>query len=166
MSTKTENASDRLVASLRHDEELVAVIRGHLYLESQLNRLIDTLLPFPDQISDSRLGWPQRVDLALALGLEDRYGPPLRKMGKIRNLFAHDPSCGLDDSDVRALYDSLAKEDKDVVLLSFSITKDKMPDVGAKSFALLSIRDRFTLIVVALHALLGTAVAEATIRKN
>ncbi len=160
------NAADypepNLIEALRHDEDLVAVIRGHLYLEVQLNRLLDALLPYPDEISDSRLGWPQRINLALALGLKPQYRQPLKKVGAIRNGFAHEPDQTLKDDDVKALYDSLSQEDREIVLQSYERTQAQVPYPTEKSFLELSARDRFTLVLVTLHGMLVTAVAEVT----
>lgn len=151
-----------LIEVLRHDEDLVAVIRGHLYLEVQLNRLLAALLPYADEISDARLGWPQRINLALALGLKRQYRAPLKKVGAIRNGFAHEPGQTLKDGDVEALYDSLSQEDRNIVLESYERTQAQVPDPIGRPFLELNARERFTLILVTLHAMLVAAVSEVT----
>jgi hypothetical protein len=144
------------------DDDLGAVIRGHLYVEAAVNRLIDAMLPFPQELSDSRLGWPQRVDLALALGLKAQYGSPLKKIGQIRNKFAHRPDASLDDKDVSGLYDSLDAEDRDIVLESFRRTQTQAPEPLQAKFNELTPKDRFTLLMVTLHSILLVAIAEVT----
>lgn len=144
------------------DNDLVAVMRGHLYVEAAVNRLIDAMLPFPQELSDSRLGWPQRVDLALALGLKAQYGGPLKKIGQIRNKFAHCPDASLDDEDVSGLYASLDAEDRDIVLESFRRTRSQAPDLLQAKFSELTPKDRFTLLMVTLHSMLLVAIAEVT----
>jgi len=147
---------------LRHDDDLVAVVRGHLYIEIQANLLIESLLPFPKEIENSRLGWPQRVELSLALGLKAQYGAPLKKLGSIRNKFAHQPDARLSEKDVRELYKCLHKEDKDIVLESYKRTQAKGESSLEKAFNNLDYKDQFTLIVVAIHAILQMAVSEVT----
>ena len=87
MTQSNNDSSSQLRDALMHDEDLIAAVRGHLYIEIQLNRLIERLLPYPEEIVKSKLGWQQRVELALGLGLKSQYGPPLKKLGNIRNKF-------------------------------------------------------------------------------
>ncbi|GMQ99859.1 MAG: hypothetical protein BMS9Abin18_0687 [Zetaproteobacteria bacterium] len=161
MNGSPTNPSPALSDTLRHDDDLVAVVRGHLHVEMQVNRLIEGLLPYPEEI-ESRLGWPQRVELSLALGLRAQYGPPLKKLGSIRNRFAHRPDVTLEDKDVRELYQCLHKEDKDIVLESYKRTQNKVKDPLEFEFKKLDVKDQFTLLVVAIHAILQVAVSKVT----
>jgi len=143
-----------------HDEDLIAAVRGHLYIEIQLNRLIERLVPYPEEIENSKLGWQQRVQLALGLGLKSQYGPPLKKLGNIRNKFAHRPDASIEDKDIAKLYQCLHREDQEVVLESFRHTQCQVDDPVDGEFKDLSAKDRFTLIIVALNAMLQVAVSE------
>ncbi|MDQ6987716.1 MAG: hypothetical protein Q9M25_07935, partial [Mariprofundaceae bacterium] len=128
MNDSQINPSPALSAALRDDDDLVAVVRSHLFVEIQVNRLIEGLLPYPCEIEKSRFGWPQRVELSLALGLKAQYGAPLKKLGTIRNKFAHRPDAKLEEKDVKELYQCLHQEDKDIVLESYARTQNQVKD--------------------------------------
>ena len=160
MTDAQHDPSAALSKALVHDDDLVAVVRGHIYIEQQVNRLIKGLFPYPEKIDYSRLGWPQRVELSLALGLKAQYGPPLKKLGTIRNKFAHRPEVTLADSDVKELYQCLHTEDRDIVLESYKLTQSQVADPPENQFQALSAKSRFALIVAALHSLLRLAVKE------
>ena len=162
MSNSQINPSPALREALRHDDDLVAVVRSQLFVEMQVNRLIESLLPYPDEIERSRFGWPQRVELSLALGLKAQYGAPLKKLGVIRNKFAHRPDATLEEKDVKALYQCLHQEDKDIVLESYERTQNQVSDSLELEFKKLDAKDQFTLLVVAIHAILQVAVSEVT----
>ena len=160
MTQSNNNSSSELRDALMHDEDLIAAVRGHLYIEIQLNRLIERLVPYPEEIANSKLGWQQRVELALGLGLKSQYGPPLKKLGNIRNKFAHSPNASIEDKDIMELYQCLHREAQDVVLESFRHTQGQVDDPIEGEFNDLSAKDRFTLIVVALNAVLQLAVSK------
>lgn len=160
MTQLNNNSSSELRDALMHDEDLIAAVRGHLYIEIQLNHLIERLVPYPEEIENSMLGWQQRVELVLGLGLKSQYGPPLKKLGNIRNKFAHRPDASIEDKDIMELYQCLHREDQDVVLESFRHTQGQVDDPVEGEFNDLSAKDRFTLIVVALNAVLQIAVSE------
>jgi len=162
MKNSQTNPSPALSEALRDDDDLVAVVRSQLFVEMQVNLLIENLLPYPAEIENSRFGWPQRVELSLALGLKAQYGAPLKKLGTIRNKFAHRPDATLDERDVRELYQCLHQEDKDIVLESYKRTQSQVKDPLESEFKKLDAKDQFTLLVVALHAMLQVAVSEVT----
>lgn len=143
------------------EDQLGAVIRAHLYVEAQVNGLLHVLVPYPEHLEEMRLNWGQRVELVLAMGLKPQYGPPLKVLGRIRNKFAHDPDAELTKEDVNELYGCLRDEDREIVLESFRLTKSQVPDPVKGEFRDLEIKSQFTLIVVALHALLLVVVREA-----
>ena len=77
---------DGFAKAITHDDDLIAVVRSQLYLEAQLNELLQNFLPHPERLSNSRLGWGQRVDLVCALGLNVRYSGPLKKIWRWEDL--------------------------------------------------------------------------------
>ena len=131
-------------------------------MEVQVNRLIEGFIPFPKEIERSRFNWKQRVELALGLGLKAQYGPPLKKLGNIRNNFAHDPRASLVDKDINELFQCLHKEDHDIVLEAFKLTQTQVVNPLESDFLGLSAKDRFTYIVVTLHSMLQVAISEVT----
>jgi len=161
MRKSNANPLNSLSDVLGHDDDLVAVIRGQIYIEIQLNYLINGLLLYPEEI-ESRLGWPQRVELSLALGLKAQYGKPLKKLGAIRNKFAHQPDASIEEKDVRDLYQCLSQEDKNIVLESYRRTNNQLEQPLETEFKKLSPKDQFTLLAVTIHSMLQVAVSEVT----
>lgn len=149
-----------LIEILTGEDELGVVIRAHILIESQLLNLFDLLVPYPKHLEKVRLGYNQNVDFALALGLKPQYGPPLKRFGKIRNDFAHRPDTSLSDKHVNDLFGALDPQDRQVVLRCTVSTNRKIGRSTDVAFRELDRKDRFTLIVVALHAALLAAVME------
>lgn len=87
-----------------------SVLRGHLWVESELLRSLDAALPFPDRIDLDRLGFNAKVDLAAALGLmrEDE-APGYRKLNAIRNRMAHRLDHALTEIDEMDLLNALGE---------------------------------------------------------
>ncbi len=74
MNDKDDKSPFKLGEALTNEDDLIVVVRGHIYLEVQLNRFLDSMFPFPEEISRSRFSWPQKVELALSLGLNATLG--------------------------------------------------------------------------------------------
>jgi len=151
---------DNLITILMGDDELGAVIRSHLLIESKIIHLINLLIPHPKYLENLRLGYRQRVDLALALGLKKVYGPPLRKFGSIRNQFAHQPKTQLTTKTIDHFFGTFDKEDQQIIIRSFERTMMTSGASATKSFGELEPKDRFIMITVTLHAILTTAAVE------
>ena len=146
-----------LIEGLQSEDELGAVIRAHLYIESYLIQLIEKLIPDQEHLDNMRLNYSQRIDLALALGLIPRFGPPLRILGKIRNDFAHRLDAKLSKKHVTDLYGALDQEDREIILQSFKEAKKKLPEAYPQTFKSLETKDKFIFIVITLRAILLAA---------
>ena len=88
----------------------------------------------------------------------------LKKVGTIRNTFAHRPEAKLEGKAVDELFQSLGAEDQAVVLESFSRTQNEVEDPFDGQFKDMAPKDKFTLLMVTIHALLDTAANEASER--
>lgn len=87
MSIPFEKLSEHLS---EESSRLEIVLRGHLWVESVMNGLIEAKLRYPDALEIDRLSFANKVSLAHALGVI----PPgdvgwFRKLGKLRNRLAH-----------------------------------------------------------------------------
>jgi hypothetical protein len=89
----SEPRQKELFQALLSEDELGALVRSHIFIEGELIKFCEARLSKPEQLDKLRLGYRQIVDLALCLGLWERWGPPLKKFGSIRNQFAHKPIC-------------------------------------------------------------------------
>ncbi|MEZ0315833.1 MAG: hypothetical protein ACAH10_02980 [Methylophilaceae bacterium] len=87
--TKTSNSELlSLIQVLSSEDDLGVVVRVHLHIEQQLNLIIEGLVPHPKSLP--RLRFEQKIKLAIALGLNQDFFEPLKKIGDIRNSFSHD----------------------------------------------------------------------------
>lgn len=148
-----------LVEDLFREDELGAVVRAHICIESLLRRIIDLLAPAKEHVKKMRLDYDNAINLALLLGLREDYGPPLRVLGKLRNEFAHKPSTSLSKEKVYNLYRSLNPDAKQQLQDSFKSMKEEHDSVrGYKSFSDLPPRDQFNLIVAGIWAQVASGV--------
>jgi hypothetical protein len=94
-----------------HDDLLIIVLRGHLYIEREINNLLKKV--YKDEQYRNLL-FSQKVDLCKSLGLidSDRI-PPLNKLNKHRNGYAHNLDFKIEEKDYEDLLSTLSKEAKD-----------------------------------------------------
>jgi hypothetical protein len=89
-----ESHSERerqFLAHISMDAPLEIILRGHLWVESSLIRLIEEVLPHPEAIDLARFTFPQKLGLGVALGLvRPDYAPAYLKLNGLRNRVAHD----------------------------------------------------------------------------
>lgn len=148
--------------ALLSDDDLIAVVRSHIYVERLVNRLIDSLLPYPDSFSGARINFSHKIDLALALGLKQQFGPPLKKIGSIRNQFAHEAEAKITKKNVTDLFNTLDREEKELLHESLRLTEEKTKSSVKRAYSDLEARDQFTLMIVTLHSMLIVAISEIT----
>lgn len=80
-----------LDAALREDDDLVAVLRGHLVVEAMLGTVIAMLYPNCGVLLDE-MGYGEKVRIARRQGCIDKDRQrALQTLGEIRNSFAHLP---------------------------------------------------------------------------
>jgi hypothetical protein len=156
---------DRLISDLFREDELGVVVRAHIHIEARLLELLALLVTDTNYLDKMNLEFSQRVNLSVALGLKAEHAPALLALGTLRNRFAHRLDTTLSESTINNLYDALSAGDKTAVQSAYEQTKTQTspPDIGP--FRSLSPKVRFTLISVALDAMLTTAIREARVRQ-
>lgn len=105
------------------------ILRGHLYIENELNTLIKNALINPDAIVLPYFS--TKLDAAFSMGIiEERWYGAFKKLNKIRNKYAHDLGYEFTEKDYEDLVSTLSKEDKEEFMkdlkykdLSFSLIK-------------------------------------------
>ncbi len=153
--------------ALQGEDELGVVVRAHIYIESSLNALLESLLVSPKHLEKMNLDYSQRVSLSVALGLLPQYESPLLALGTLRNHFAHRTGTKLSRDKVNNLYAALSSEDKTLVQQSHERTRRKLKnETKVQSFSRLLPKEQFILIAVALRALLSVAKKEAEGRRS
>lgn len=144
-------AIEELASDLAREDEMGAVVRAHIRLENILLQIVDLLVVSPAHLKRMNLDYDAYVSLALALGLSEAYGAPLRAMGSLRNKFAHQLGTSLDAATVNNLYSALAPKEKQQVQTSFARIRAENESVQViKKYAELGEKDKFQLIAVIL----------------
>jgi hypothetical protein len=156
-----ENQEQKFIAALIGEDELGVVLRAHNYVEAQLMRLLETLVPYPEHLKELHLDYAGKVHLSIAMGLRPERAGPLKALGSIRNRFAHRLDAELSNSDTGNLYKAFHSDDKDIVQQSFERTKKKVAPAESTKFKQLAPKEQFILLAVALRAMLLVAVSEA-----
>ena len=101
-----------LADDLSREDEMGMVVRAHIRVESLLIQTVDCLVLRPNLLPKLNLDYDQYVTLALALGLKEQFGPPLRVLGKLRNDFAHKLNTSLTKQSANNFYKSFGADDK------------------------------------------------------
>jgi len=85
-------SAEEFQAIINSGDEFTLAVRGHLAVDSVLSELISSALPEPYEIEISRVSFPLKVDLAIALRvLRPDSRTLFLKSNSIRNRFAHEP---------------------------------------------------------------------------
>ena len=80
---------DMFYEALLNEDELGSVLKAHLHIEYHIDKILNRLTPYPDDLP--ALKYSEKVCLICALGVKKEYKPILHTLGTIRNNFAHDP---------------------------------------------------------------------------
>lgn len=157
-----------LSADLTREDELGAVVRAHIRIESLLIQVVESLVLRPPILRKLNFDYDEYVTLALALGVDERFGPPLRVLGKIRNDFAHKLDTTLSKQSARNLYNALSAEDKQRVQGCFERIKsinEQTRDI--KRFSDLEPTDQFKILAITLWAAVrSTAMRQEAARQH
>ena len=90
LDVETKKESKIISESLRVEDHLGVIIRGHLYVESKIIELIENALPDPGAIDLTRLNFPTKLELASALRVFDESNKrPYSALNSLRNRLAH-----------------------------------------------------------------------------
>lgn len=157
-SIEIQSSINELAKDLFREDEIGAVIRAHIRLESILIKLVESLITSPKHLNRLNLDYDSYVNLALALGLDEDLGPVLHAMGKLRNNFAHKLDTKLDSGVVNNLYQALSNREKQQLQTSFSQMRNENEDLKKVSkISELSPGDQFKIIAVIIWAAMQAA---------
>lgn len=132
MSESTQERLEGLIKAVTAEDMLGGFIRAHLHIEFELNIFIQRRLP--EGVLDMlRLEWRKKVDLAIKLGLLSDLKVPLRKVGNIRNDFAHNLGHQLTPDDVEDLMKSFSSTMKDLAQRGYAQSRKRPSHKDAPS---------------------------------
>ena len=143
------------------EDELGAVIRAHIHIESRVHELLKLLVPYSDMLP--RLRFEQSIKLACALGLQDSSIGAIKELGNIRNKFGHQLDTKLTSGMVDKIFENMSEDDRKMILQSYKMVKI---DEIACPFESLNPKSKFIIISVGLDSLLCQAIQEAEKNKT
>lgn len=101
---------ETMKSHLDGDDELLVIVRGHLYLEHVLIAFLTEALRYPEVIKFRRIPYPLKVDLCAALGVVPKeVVPALIKVNEFRNKMAHNLNYQFTEQDKLDLYNCYPK---------------------------------------------------------
>lgn len=139
--------------ALFDEDELGSVIRVHLHVEYHVNKIIEKLVPYTEDLKPIHLDYDGKVNLICALGVKPESKTILSALGKMRNKFAHNPFYKLTGSEVSNLYKSLSERDKDILQKAHDRTRNQVEGDKVKPYKDLEPRDQFILIAVVIRTM-------------
>lgn len=148
-----------LIDAFRGNDDLGAVIRSHIVIEQYLNDIIESVLSKPDIYRKHiNFDYHIKVKLVIAIGLDQRFGPALNALGKLRNDFAHNIRQNIAKQDANNIYKALDTERKETVQKVFESIKKRYSEENFPNYRDLCPKDKFLLYVIALAGALEVAV--------
>ena len=140
------------VAALLAEDEVGSVIRSHLYVEAQLNAFLELTVVEPKFLNDIDLSYAKKVELACCLGFDPKFRGALKRIGRLRNDFAHDLSSSLSKQVVADLFNALPEFGQQAVHLSVGMLHQMCKVVPQPSkYEQLSPKMQFVLVALNLE---------------
>lgn len=158
------DASDDIIAVLNGEDELGAVLRGHIHIESHVEAFIKSHLIRPEYLDSMNLEYHQKVKLASALGLDDMLKTPLMFLGTLRNKFSHDLNTRLGKQELKNFYKAFPTDAKELIHSAIRITSKKMSGVPKVTFDDFELRMQFSLLVISLEG--GISIETKRVREK
>ncbi|AMK76004.1 MULTISPECIES: hypothetical protein [Methylomonas] len=112
------------VTALLTEDEVGSVIRSHLYVEAQLSAFLELTVVAPKYLKDLDLSYAKKVELACCLGFDPQFRGALKRIGKLRNDFAHDLRSSLSKQVVADLFNALPAFGQQAVHISVGMLHD------------------------------------------
>ena len=112
---------------MRSGEEWQQLVQCQIYLEHVVDQLLRESIPFPEEVSFSRMAFRQRLDLARALDLiAADLTAAIRLLTKLRNNVAHNLSFEISEKDIDDLRNATPKAMRKAILDGKNREKDEI----------------------------------------
>ncbi len=116
---------EQLIRDLNSEDELGLLLRGHLYIENELVKIIEAHMPHPEKFDIAAINFPKKIYLAAAMGiLSEEEVEPYIFFNKLRNKLAHNLGQEVTENDIKGLIESLTH--RQLQMLQFAI--ESRPD--------------------------------------
>jgi len=148
MNAGTE-INSAFVKALLAEDEVGCVIRSHLYVEAQIDRYLGLAVVEPKHLTDLDLSYAKKVELLCCLGFDPEFRGALKRIGKLRNEFAHDLSSCLTQQAVNDLYNALPDFGRKAVHVSVDLLHQALGAAGqSPNYDALPAKLQFVLVVL------------------
>ena len=149
---RTEDIKHSFLEALLGEDEVGCVVRSHLYVEAQVDRYLDLAVISPKHLANLDLSYAKKIDFLCCLGFDEEFKGSLKRLGKIRNSFAHNLSSQLTQEIVSDFYNTLPKFGRDSVHISVDLLNQALGKNGkALKYNELLPKFQFVLIVLNLE---------------
>lgn len=115
LAIKIDREVEEFIKATNEEDELQIILRGHIYIEHEIEKMVRNHLVEPSAIlgGRNRVPYNNKLKLAVALGVlpKDKKSP-YDKLGGLRNKYAHKLNYKMTESDFRELVDSMDKDIK------------------------------------------------------
>ena len=113
IQARANEETKRIVRWLTQEDPLGIIIRGHLYIESNLIQLSESALPVSGAIDLAKLNFPNKLDLAMALNVRPKTeSEGYTRLNALRNQLAHKIDVEFSDIQEKEFYKSLSETQK------------------------------------------------------
>lgn len=147
-----DDLDDETIADhLSAEDELGVVIRAAVYVEHQLDALIEALTVNAAAVKRLQLDYSRKGDLAIAVGLTPRLRAPLSALGNIRNDFAHELTTSLTLDRVKSFYSSFDGIDKQIINDTYARVRMHRGDRWPKTLSKANALDQFQVLAISLR---------------
>jgi hypothetical protein len=143
---------DQFLNDLQREDEVGMILRAHIHIEHAIIEILEAQTPNGDLIAKANLRYEQRITIAAAFGAirRDLLGP-LKKIGELRNKFAHRLGYKIGSQDVGSFVNAFSKMDREIMAAVYAKTQRNSAETRPDSFTDLEAIDKFILAVVILR---------------
>lgn len=126
------------------NDKLYLILRGHLYIENELNKLLEGFLPNPEILELYKESFRRKIDLAFALNLiKPKLYDILLGFNELRNKYAHRLKYNISHDEIRNLKNLIAE------LEGLEELADDIV-IGGKKNSIIDLK----VIIVAIHSVM------------
>lgn len=148
----TEDINSSFLEALLAEDEVGCVVRSHLYVEAQVDRYLCLAVVNPKHLDDLDLSYAKKIELICCLGFDAKFKGALKRLGKLRNNFAHDLSSRLTQKALSDFYNALPAFGREAVHISVGLLHQALGKSGnAPEYKALPEKFQFVLIVLNLE---------------
>ncbi len=135
----------KLITDLNSEDDVGLLLRGHLYIERELVRIIEFHFEVPELFDTDSINFPKKIYLAGAMGvMTPEEIKPYMMLNKLRNKVAHNLDSCVTEKDIRTLIESFTE--KQLNMLNVAIESRPQDTQGLRHCILILFLYLFALL--------------------